>query len=192
MKNSALHIYIRLTGGLLLAMALTNLVRVAEGGAALRVWDPLLSIPMWLGLLVTGIMELAAALFCLLGRPAVLPAGLIVWLAINLVIYRSGQIWQGTHWQWGSVGNPLETLRLFPQVTDLAMYGIMIWLLAGGSVALVLLWEPATLRRQAELLKSLKIACPECQGHIEFPAHALGQKIACPHCKMAITLKEPA
>jgi len=37
MKNSALHIYIRLTGGLLLAMALTNLVRVAEGGAALRV-----------------------------------------------------------------------------------------------------------------------------------------------------------
>lgn len=38
----------------------------------------------------------------------------------------------------------------------------------------------------------LKIACFCCKQHIEFPAHAIGQKIPCPPCNMGITLKEPA
>ena len=28
----------------------------------------------------------------------------------------------------------------------------------------------------------LKCACPYCQGHLEFPAHALGITTTCPHC----------
>jgi uncharacterized paraquat-inducible protein A len=38
----------------------------------------------------------------------------------------------------------------------------------------------------------IRTSCFFCGGHIEFPAHALGQKLQCPHCKRDITLKEPA
>jgi hypothetical protein len=37
-----------------------------------------------------------------------------------------------------------------------------------------------------------RMSCFFCKGHIEFPPHAIGQKIPCPHCRMDITLKEPA
>jgi hypothetical protein len=43
--------------------------------------------------------------------------------------------------------------------------------------------------RKPELLK---MTCFFCKEHIEFPSHALGEKIPCPHCKMDITLKEQA
>jgi hypothetical protein len=45
-----------------------------------------------------------------------------------------------------------------------------------------------TLRRP----ENLKMSCFFCQGHIEFPAHAIGNKLQCPHCKKDITFKEPA
>jgi hypothetical protein len=38
----------------------------------------------------------------------------------------------------------------------------------------------------------LKISCFFCKEHIEFPGHAIGEKLKCPHCKMDITLKELA
>ena len=34
----------------------------------------------------------------------------------------------------------------------------------------------------------LKIACPTCTGHIEFPAEMRGQIINCPHCSLSMAL----
>ena len=41
-------------------------------------------------------------------------------------------------------------------------------------------------------LNPVKVHCYFSNAHIEFPPHALGQKIHCPHCQRDITLKEPA
>lgn len=38
----------------------------------------------------------------------------------------------------------------------------------------------------------LKCACSYCQGHLEFPAHALGITTTCPHCGVETTLVTPA
>ena len=38
----------------------------------------------------------------------------------------------------------------------------------------------------------LKCSCSYCQGHIEFPAHALGITTTCPHCGIETTLVAPA
>jgi hypothetical protein len=42
-----------------------------------------------------------------------------------------------------------------------------------------------TLRKPEE---NLKMACVLCGGHVEFPPHAVGQKILCPHYAKTITL----
>jgi len=37
----------------------------------------------------------------------------------------------------------------------------------------------------------LKIACPSCEGHVEFPAPMRGQVINCPHCTLSLVLDLP-
>ena len=37
----------------------------------------------------------------------------------------------------------------------------------------------------------LKCSCSHCQGHLEFPAHALGITTTCPHCGVETTLVAP-
>ena len=37
----------------------------------------------------------------------------------------------------------------------------------------------------------LKIGCPSCSEHIEFPAEMRGQITNCPHCSLSITLELP-
>jgi hypothetical protein len=39
--------------------------------------------------------------------------------------------------------------------------------------------------------QSLKIACPNCSGHVEFPAEMHGQIINCPHCDLSLALNVP-
>ncbi|HAO78511.1 MAG TPA: hypothetical protein DCQ92_05945 [Verrucomicrobia subdivision 3 bacterium] len=40
-------------------------------------------------------------------------------------------------------------------------------------------------------IQSLKIACPSCAGHIEFPVDMHGQVINCPHCSLSVPLTIP-
>ena len=38
---------------------------------------------------------------------------------------------------------------------------------------------------------TIKIACPSCDGHIEFPSDMIGQVINCPHCSSSVALRIP-
>lgn len=40
-------------------------------------------------------------------------------------------------------------------------------------------------------MNELKIACPSCGGHIEFPVDMHGQVINCPHCSLSVPLTIP-
>lgn len=40
-------------------------------------------------------------------------------------------------------------------------------------------------------MNELKIACPSCGGHIEFPVDMHGQVIPCPHCSLSVALQVP-
>jgi hypothetical protein len=35
----------------------------------------------------------------------------------------------------------------------------------------------------------LRVACPSCTGHIEFPSQMRGHVINCPHCTLSMTLE---
>lgn len=188
------HLFIRWSGALLLALALVNLINAGTSEASLIVLDPLLGIPFRLAVLVVGGLELVVALICLFGCQAPLQSGLIAMLVTNFMVYRVGLLWQGCPTQWGCLGNPLDQLKFFSGTADEAMFLIFAFLLVGSCVAAVWLWlhEPDLVNKCKDQLESLKIACPDCGVHIGFAGNALGQKISCPHCHMDITLKEPA
>ena len=40
-------------------------------------------------------------------------------------------------------------------------------------------------------MSELKIACPSCGGHIEFPQSMISQVIPCPHCSLSVPLLLP-
>ena len=37
----------------------------------------------------------------------------------------------------------------------------------------------------------LKVACPSCTGHVEFPSQMRGHVINCPHCTLSMALELP-
>jgi hypothetical protein len=37
----------------------------------------------------------------------------------------------------------------------------------------------------------VKIACPSCSDHVEFPLEMRGQIISCPHCSLSMVLELP-
>lgn len=37
----------------------------------------------------------------------------------------------------------------------------------------------------------IKISCPDCGGHVEFPEDGIGMTIDCPHCAQPLLLKPP-
>jgi uncharacterized paraquat-inducible protein A len=45
-------------------------------------------------------------------------------------------------------------------------------------------------RRQEALVRTLKIACTKCGGHIEFSTNFFGERIPCPHCQTSIILQK--
>lgn len=51
--------------------------------------------------------------------------------------------------------------------------------------------KPVIQKPQANATDYLKISCPNCGGHVAFPAQGIGRKIACPHCQTTITLQKP-
>lgn len=37
----------------------------------------------------------------------------------------------------------------------------------------------------------LKISCPACAGHVQFPEEGIGMTIDCPHCAQPLLLEDP-
>lgn len=191
--KTAVGIFIRLAGALLLAMALVNIIHAGTNGQSLEILDPLLGIPIRMAGLIVGCMELVVALVCLLGKRAGLQAMLIAWLITNFAVYRIGLLWQGSHTQWGCLGNPLERLQIFSGAADLGIYFIFGSLLIGGYVSVFWFWlgESFLGRKRKEQGESFKMTCSSCGVHIRFARQNLGQKIPCPKCRTTIILRKP-
>jgi hypothetical protein len=147
--------------------------------------DPLFAIPMNVFFWIWGLVAMALMLACIYLRQSQLKLAIILWFATNLIIYRLGLQWQGVHNTRGYIGSLAHTFNLSNGVTSSLLYFLFIYLFIGS--AALLLWNFL-----AKPEVPFKAACSHCGGHIEFPAHALGQIIPCPHCAKTITLLKPA
>jgi len=199
--------FIHSAGGILLAAALIRFV-IAAGNAQIMVLpDPMLGIPLRYAVLLVGGLELVVALICLFGSRVGLQLGWLAWLATNYVVFWIGLIWQHCAPQGTCIGSLTDPLRIYHGTTGYILQFIPFCLALGSYAALLQLWfakrvkvespsvqtavaNPGTARTGAPVLvRSLKISCTACGGHVEFPTNLLGETIPCPHCRATIILK---
>jgi len=197
--------FIYSAGGILLAAALIRFIIAAGDSPALLLPEPMLGIPLRYAVLIAGGIELAAALICLFGRQIGFQAAWLAWLATNFVVFRIGLLLMHGHPQATCIGSLTDPLHLSRGTTGFIVGFMPFYLLLGSYAAAIWLWltkegraaQLAVAKRGGDRRSRtvpagfLKVSCPYCGGHIEFPAHGLGQTVACPHCTAMITLQKP-
>jgi DNA-directed RNA polymerase subunit RPC12/RpoP len=185
MKLGIFRLFTDSAAALLLAMAAAIWIsNHANAGLSLP-HDPILNISMRTTFWMAGAMASVVALVCLFSKPIAFKAGLILWLALNLLAYQAGFVWGGSHRGLGGYLNSVaNTFDLPVGATSLILKIASGYLFIGSLMTLLWLW-----REKAQ--GYLKAVCAHCGGHIAFAPKSLGQKIPCPHCQKETTLRKP-
>jgi hypothetical protein len=147
--------------------------------------DPLFTVPMDVFFWILGLGAMAVMLACIYMRQPRLKLAIILWFATILIIYRLGLQWQGVHNTHGYVDVLAHAFNLSNGAANSLLNFLFLYIFIGS--AALLLWN--FLARPGDV--PFKVACAHCGRHIEFSAHAVGQKIPCPHCAKTITLLTP-
>ncbi len=199
--------FILSAGVILLAAALIRFVIAAGNAQVLALPDPMLGIPLRYAVLAVGAFELAVALICLFGSRVGLQIGWLAWLGTNYVVFWIGLVWQHFSPQGTCIGSLTDPLRVYYGTTGYVLQFLPFGLALGSYAALLQLWFAKRVKAEhpsaqtavansgtvgtgtAVLVRSLKISCTACGGHVEFATNLLGEKIPCPHCRATIILK---
>jgi predicted RNA-binding Zn-ribbon protein involved in translation (DUF1610 family) len=194
--KSCIRIFTVSAGALLLGAALVRFLILIGNVPQLHRAEPLLGLPLPLGILLVGCFELVVALVCLFGSRPGLQAGLLAWASLNYLVFRIGLVWMGIHPEWTCLGSLTDPLHLARGTTGFALgYIIPGALLVGSLAALLWQWRHPSDHHQPSTLNPqhfAKMSCPSCGRHIRFAIQNQGQKIPCPQCQTTITLRGPA
>jgi hypothetical protein len=177
--------FLLLAGGFLIFNGVAELLVVLKNSELLQMSEPLSGISTRWIMLLLGIIELFVTILCLFTPKRILSLWLLLWLALNLIVYRVGLLSMGWHYSYSYLGQVMNSLNLSPLRADILMAVALIFLLTGS---IAMLW----FGRKADMAdKFQKMSCPACGGHIRFATQNLGQKMPCPHCRTNITLRKP-
>jgi len=149
------------------------------------VFNAPLPILYWIlaGILVT------AALLCLFGTNTTLQVRTLLVLAAYLAGYRIVLNFMGaTGGLKGYIGGVAEPFGLSPGAMAGLLAAIVGYLFVGSVIAIVISRAEEKWKRKNP---NIKMACPQCGGHIQFYARNLGRNTPCPHCDANITLRKP-
>lgn len=189
------------SAGAILLVAAYGRFLIATGNAqhVLSRLDPMLGIPLRYAVLIVGAFELTVAWFCLFGRRVGFQLGWLAWLSTNFIVFWIGLIYSHCPPQGTCIGSLTDPLHLSHGITGSIVEFIPFCLVLGSYAAVLSFWLSAD-ARSARLVASqqsadlrdaaaglLKMLCPSCGGHVNFPAQNMGQQIPCPHCQAAVT-----
>jgi DNA-directed RNA polymerase subunit RPC12/RpoP len=198
-----IKLFIRLSGAILLAAALTRLLIVAGSNPVLALPEPALGVSIRLAALLVGGLELIGALFCLFGRWPWLQLGGLALLATGYAAYFLALLAMGVHPQASCIGSLTDPLRVYRGPAGYMLQFIPFGLALCSYVAAASLWfsgDARTVRlSEARQLAAghdaaaglMKMSCPACGEHVKFSSQNIGRQIPCPHCQAAITLRKP-
>lgn len=174
-----------LAGGLLAFNGTAALLAALGNSELLQINDPVFNLPTRWVMLLFAILELIVALHYLFSRQRTLSRWLLLWLTVNLAVYRIGGWSAGWPHPYSYLGQMMHSLNLSPLRADIFMASMLLLLFSGGMATLLL-------ERKTDLAKRFqKMSCPACGRHIKFAVESLGQKIPCPQCQTTITLRKP-
>lgn len=195
MKTASLpRLFIYSAGALLLAAALGMFISIWAGTGLIHPHDPLFGMTMPKFFCIVGGLELLIALICLFGKQSSLQVVLVLWLAMSFTVYETGLWAMGVSGGFrGYFGDVSAAFGISGSTADMMPKVLVVYLFTGSLLSLLWPWirkESGEPQRNTD--GYLKTSCPACDGHIAFPAHAIGEKIPCPHCAKMITLLNPA
>jgi hypothetical protein len=176
-------------GGILVLGSLTAFFTATGKSQPLDMPDPILGIPIRYIVLFVGIVELAIAGLCLFTSRKQWSLMLIMWLMVNLSVYRIGLWTMGWHHPYWLLGSLMEALNISPLMAD-GIISLFSAFLLIGSLILLCFGKGDQVAVPNYVDESLKMSCQFCGGHIKFATQNLGQKISCPHCQKHITLRK--
>jgi hypothetical protein len=224
MQSKMISLFTYSAGALLLATAMGVFISIWAGTGLIHPHDPIFMISIPKLFWIVGVIELFIALICLFWKSVYLQVLLVLWLAINFMVYQMALRWMGVSGGFkGYLGDVSAAFDISFSTADLMMKTLVLYLLSGSILSLLWLWKktesgesqgnkngyietsvptvadtspfPAAtsakespVRTAGKAPGNLKMSCVLCGGHVEFPVHALGQKISCPHCTKTITL----
>lgn len=198
-----MRFFILSAGIILLAAALCRFLIAAGHAQILALPDPILGISLRNSVIAVGAFELVVALICLFGRRVGFQIGWLAWLATSYIVFWFCLLALHDHPQGTCIGILTDPLWLYHGITGHILGLIPFGLVLGSYAAVFSLWFSADARtvrlagarrpaaRQGEMAELMKMSCPACGGHVQFPAQKIGQQMSCPHCQVAIALRKP-
>lgn len=141
MKPTITRVFLYSAGTILFTTAVAKLISSFGNAGFLLKADPILGVSFKHLFWIAGVIELAVAMFCFVGKRPVLQAGLVAWLASSFVIYRFGLFWIDYHRPCSCLGNLTDALHIPPQTADTIMKIVLGYLLFGSHAVLFRLWK---------------------------------------------------
>jgi len=141
MNLGHIRFFVKSAGVLLIATATAKLVSALGHAKILEVLDPVLRISYRGLFFAVGGIELAVAVYSLVGRKPVVQLCLIAWLATNFLIYRLALLALGWQKPCGCLGNLTDAIHVPPGTADLILKAGLLYMLVGSYVALYCLWS---------------------------------------------------
>ena len=199
MKTRWIKPFLCSAGAILLGAAAIRFAIAAGSAKTLDLPEPMLGFPIRYAALAVGGFELLIALVCLFGKQVGLQTACLAWLATNFIAYWVCLLAMHCHPQATCIGSLTDPLRLSRGTIGSIMALLPLYLLLGSYAALPCLWfgkpEPvgATERGGSGCSPSpeLKMPCPGCGTHIQFPAEYAGCRTQCPICQRTMVLRLP-
>jgi hypothetical protein len=134
-------------GAIFLVTGLAKIVSASGQARILRTDDPIFGIPFRGLMFLVGDLELVISAICLFSKKWKLSLGLVFLMAANFTAYRMGLWWIGWKSPCSCLGNITDALKMSPQMADLIMKYVLMYLLAGS---ITLLFWNKTLANQGK------------------------------------------
>jgi DNA-directed RNA polymerase subunit RPC12/RpoP len=185
-RRNNVQIFTDSAGAALLALGLGLLLANLASLGLIQPHDPVLGLTMDTLFWAFGGSLVAFSLLCLFATNRWLRLALILWLAVDFLVYQIGLRSTGlTHGFSGYLGSLAGTFGISPRTAEWGLNVLFGYLLLGSCACVVWIW----LTKPGK--NSLKMSCAACGGRIAFTIKDIGKQTACPHCKTAITLRAP-
>lgn len=216
-NGKIIHYFTNSSGALLLAVTAVLVISLRAGALLVLPQDPIFQLSLRALYGIFAGFGLVAALVCLFSQKPMLKASLILWITLNATVYVIGVQWQPKGDFSAYLGFVADAFDITPATAFWLAKAMCFYLLIGSGAVLIfgkkyagsqcktelaeslgtkadpsqLAAQPVpTVRRPEVLVRTLKISCTACGGHIEFPTNFFGERIPCPHCQAMIILQK--
>jgi len=189
MQPKLIRVFTGSTVALLAALAAAVFLCNWASETLIQPHDPVLLISTRILFWILGAVGSVLALICIFAKNPQLKLILILWFALNLIIYGIGLSWVGAHGAYGYLGGLADTFGLSTSTAETILKALFVYLLVGSSALLAWSWlQKPIVKTEAAFIKT---NCIQCGGQIAFSPQNLGQKMSCPQCQSLITLGSP-